>query len=467
MTHFSQLPSQVPGAPLCAADRLDTFYDYVWSRGAAAQIRSRRKMVSRQSAGLRKVASWFVPTDAECAAAKARLHTKKRDQKLAVLAAIDMWRSLTIEQAAAILGMPELLENSAAIIRDLYMLDLVDVGCFEGFTDRVVQTSDVGEWLIRPTRSAQYRTLIEPHLTFPEAVRVTGGQEFLTGGQYDRHNILASEFALRVAELTAASMVLGEKWSTQSGLLYEGWGHQDPYAHVNGRGDLTIVRRDGLRIVVEITASLGKSFQAKALRWASRLSAGSLEAQGTVVLFVTAGEQHPVSADRKSLHSQVRSAITQATRSHPGLPGTSRTSERMFVANWADLFPARHEASGDFTSLTCWSPAGVTASSPVTGPAPSWHSAAAAESDRVGMRSLLDEGDVIYRPGSALDPLALVSNSRALLGVPWWMRQERPPQVAMDLARAMWPNGLPNLQPSDLAGRGGAAAVTMPDRVLL
>ena len=433
-------------------NRLDPFHDYVWSRGSFAQIRSRRKMVARVNAGLRRPPSWFIPTDAEVEAAKQRLHTKRRDQKLGVLAVLDMWRSLTIQQAAAFLGMPELIDHEATIIRDLYALDLVDVGSFEGFSDLEVRTRDVGEWLIRPTRSARYQELVEPHLTYPESVKMTGGMEFMTGGQYDRHNVLATELALRVAEHTPTAMVLGEKWSSHAGLLYEGWGNPDPHPHVNGRGDLTIVRSDGLRIVVEMTASLGRSFHAKVDRWAQRLSSGTLETQGTVVLFVTAGEQHPISHDKKELHSQARAAVLAAVRVHPGLSSSSRTAERMFVARWDELFPARHEASPGFQLLQAASPVGVYQE----GADELWTP-----------RSVLDPNDVVYRPTTGLDPLAIIDNGSALLGTPWWFRDGSAPQVAMDAVKQMWPKGLPGVRPEDMAARGTAGRVTFPKRVLL
>ncbi len=445
-------PSRTPNAPLRAAERLDPFYDYVWSRGSYAQIRSRRKMVARVNAGLRRPPRWFTPTDEEVEAARLRLHTKRREQKLGVLAALDMWRSLTIQQAAAFLGMPELIESEAQIIRDLYALDLVDVGSFEGFSDREVRTRDVGEWLIRPTRSARYQELVAPYLTIPESVKVTGGMEFMTGGQYDRHNLLASELALRVAELTPASMVIGEKWSSHAGLLYEGWGNPDPHPHVNGRGDLTIIRSDGLRIAVEMTASLGRSFHAKVDRWAQRLSSGTLEAQGTVVLFVTAGEQHPVSHDKKELHSQVRSAVLAAVRAHPGLSSSSRTAERVFVARWDELFPSRHHTSDGFHLLQAASPVGTYRD----GVDELW-----------SPRRLLDLNDVVYRPAPGTDPLAIISNSTALMGTPWWFRDGSAPQVAMDAVKQLWPKGLPGVRPEDMAARGTAGQVTFPKRVLL
>ncbi|MHA3723827.1 hypothetical protein ACXR2T_08100 [Leucobacter sp. HY1910] len=447
--------SRLTGSDSASINRYDPFYDGVWERGQAAQVRTRRRMEARRAAGLGNRVHWFEPTTEEIVRAETRLVSSRWEEKLAVLGALDSWRSLTISQCAALTGMPQLLRNRAGIIRELYALDLLDVGHGESFSDWQVQQKDVAEWLIRPTKSARFEELIEPHLTYSESLRITGGRDWITGGQYDRHNILATEFALRIAEFSEAAAVLGERWSGASELMYEGWGRHDPYPEYAGRGDFTIVRSDGLRIVVEMTASAsGYSFQKKVDRWAQRLAADPLAAQGVVVLFVTIGDLHPVTGrrgDPKNLHAKVRTQLSQAVRKFPGTYD-NRTGERMFFIEWAELFPARHEQADDFAQLPAYSPVGA-------------YKAGAEEMWE--RKYLLNTGDMFYWPETGLAPAAVIENARTFLGTPWWLRTAPAPQVAVPLAKGLFPAGLPGVVAGDSRGRGVAGAFTLPPRTVV
>lgn len=452
---ITDLESRIPGSPSSSSRRLDPFYDGVWARGQSAQWRSRRRMVARRSAGLGRRVHWFEPSTEDIARAEHDLHRRSREAKLAVLGALDGWRTMTIEQCAALTGIPEILAGRARIIRDLYALDLMDVGHGEGFSDMQVQQRDVAEWLIRPTRSARYEELIEPRLTYSEALQITGAREWITGGQYDRHNVIATELALQLAEHSTAAAVLGERWSGASELMYEGWGRPDPYPQYAGRGDFTIVRRDGLRIVVELTASAsGASFEKKVDRWAQRLSADTLTTQGTVVLFIMLEELHPITGrrgDPKGLYAKVRNQITKSIRKYPGTH-ESRTGERMFFAQWSELFPDRHTRGFEFEFLPAYTPAGVYR----------------VDAENVWDRKLLlSEQEVFYWPAAGDEPTAVVDNARMFWCTPWWMRQEPAPQIALPLTRALWPQKIPGVVAGDQRPKGAAGAVTLPARVVL
>lgn len=450
---MSEARSRLTGSPFRATERLDPFWDSVWVRGAVAQWRSRRMMERRNTAGLTRAPKWFLPTTDEVEAARERLIERRLDLKLGVLGAIDSWRTLSIEQCATILGNRGVMTDYAGVIRDLYTLDLVDVGHIAGFSDLAVQRNDPREWLIRPTRSNQYQRLMKPLITLPEAVKVHGGRDFLTGGQYDRHNTLSTEFALRISEFTRAGAVLGEKWSNANELIFEEWGRHSPFPHINNRGDITLLRRDGLRVVVELTASAnGRAFDRKVARWAQQLSVQPVNDQGVVVLFLVCGEQSPKPGDTEAIRRKVQSSIVSAIRSHPGGPG-NLVSERMFVASWADLFPGRHQLVSGFDKLPALAPKNLIGT---TGMDRVWEPV-----------HLFDEAEVPFQPGPAMDPLAAVLNAGILYGSPHWLRTEPVPQIAGDLARRKWPNGLPGVRPEDLAGKGVSSAITPPPRLLL
>ncbi|MBC9927391.1 hypothetical protein [Leucobacter sp. cx-169] len=447
---LSAARSRIPFSPHRAAERLDPFWDYVWSRGSVAQWRSRRKEQSRRYAGVGRAASWF-HTDAEFVeAAGANLHRARREVKLGVMGALDSWRTMTAQQASAFLGESCLLTSSAQLVRELYALDLVDVGSDAGFSDKRVTGDDVREWLIRPTRSTQFQKLIAPTLTFPESVHLTGGDAYLTGGQYDRHNVLATELGLRLAEFTRAAAVLGEKWCGATELLFEGWGRTTPYPSLQNRADLAVVRPDGLRVAIEMTASAGgKSFDRKVAKWAQQLAVQPLSEQGTVVLFVVCGEQHPKTGDTDALRRQVQAAIVRAVRSFPGNPG-NLVAERMLVASWTDWFPGRHQLIDNFDKLPAWYPAKMVGAQ---GMEQVW-----------AQTELFNQAAFPYAPAAGLDPLAVAANARTLAATPHWMREDDIPQIAFDAVKEMWPAGPPGVTREQLVGRGARAAITLPER---
>src|SRR5699024_12495167 len=107
-------------------------------------------------------------------------------------------------------------------------------------------------------------------LTFAEHVAVTGGQGWDSAHRFDRHNVLTTELALRVAEFCDVATVLGEKQMGLPALLDAA--EINPAQEDLGRKlDAGLVRRDGLLIAIETTASVGESFRRKVTKWAQSL----------------------------------------------------------------------------------------------------------------------------------------------------------------------------------------------------
>lgn len=453
---MSLLPSRVPDPAFRAANRYDPFYDYVWTRRSVAQWREASQIRARRRVGLGRESAWFVTEEmSREAELQSVLSPTWRRARLGVLGCVHGWRTLTIQQAQAILGVPQLVSRNMALLRDLYAMGAVDVGHAGGFYDVPLVSDTPGEWLLRPSRSNTVAQRLFPYFTFPEQVRVSGGRHWVTGGQYDRHNVMAVEFALRVAEFTNAAAVFGESWSQAREVLFEGWGRQFPFAGgeygrgaLQNRGDGVLVREDGLRVVLEVQASARMDqLVVKVGKWARQLAVSPLSMQGTVVLFVALGDQSSKTETSITLVRQIRRAIQQALSEFPGA-GANRVADRLFAVEWEELFPARHEAVADIAALPVWGPSGFGRMVP---PEEVWR--------RV---RLFDPAEVSYVPDGGCDPLAVARNAGVLFASPYWLRRADTPQLAGDAARVLWPAGVPG-RDGWRGGRGGGA---IPDRLL-
>ncbi|MFC4225418.1 hypothetical protein [Lysinibacter cavernae] len=341
--------------------------------------------------------------------------------KLDVLGILDHWRTATVEQVAAFAGNERIASDRGSIIKDLFTLDLIDRGAMQSALPHR-QTAQRMQFL-RPTRSTSFNRLIKPKMTYAELVSVTAGRPFLTGGQYDRHNVLSTELALRVAEFTNVSAVLGEKVSDGATVAFEGWGQQVAYPGAGHRGDLTILRRDGLRIVVEVTASVNNAFNKKVEKWARLLSTRTMAETGFVVVFVAAESPDTKLHSEGSVITQIRNGISRATRVYPGV-GTNRTAERIFCVDWREWFPEPHASTNGFPVLVARRPTGVFGTPDLWEPA-----------------RILSELDVPFTPKPELQPLAAAHNAKSLRGQPHWLRTNHSNDTWKVAVNRLWPEG--------------------------
>lgn len=454
-----------------AGDRFDPFYDGLWEDGSSA-VWTNRELAARQDrAGFTKMPKRMLMTEQKALASL--WSGRYRAEKLRLLAALDSWRTLTCEQAAAMAGTTTLLDVQSTIPRTMWNLNLVDVGQFRGIAGRGFTRRG---WLYRPTRSTAFDDLIVPNLSWPEWVSVTAGMPFNAGGQFDRHNVLATELGLRALEFADVGTVLGEKLSRAELLC----SHMPQSLLPKGEtkaADLTIVRPDGLRIAVEITASATSTFAAKAERWAKLLDEAPLAESGLVVVFVVAkGAGLPMSAsqhraedefapmrtgvearaqaqaihDHNKVRSTVAKRIAAAVRNYPGQVG-DRVADRMFLASWQEWFPARGRLGADFLSMRTVSPSG-----PV--------------GDLWQERHLLGEGAMPFRPRDPEAVTAVLANAQALAGVPVWARHPGdapdPAELLMERAGRSEIPAAPST--SGLAvgeGQGAVGPTGLPERL--
>lgn len=467
-----RMTSRCDVAGLSAGERFDPFYDGLWEDGSSA-VWTVRELAARQDrAGFTRMPKQLLMSEQEATASlwSGRL----RAEKLRFLAALDSWRTLTCEQAAAMSGAPSLLDIQATIPKTMWNLNLVDVGQFRGLAGYGFKRRG---WLYRPTRSSAFEDLVAPNLSWPEWVSVTAGMPFNQGGQFDRHNVLAAELGLRALEFAEVGTVLGEKLSRAELLC----AHMPQSLLPKGEtkaADLTIVRPDGLRIAVEITANSSATFTKKVERWAKLLDEAPLAESGLVVVFVVAnGASLPMSSsahraldefaehrtgfearelaqgihDHNKLRSITAKRIAAAVRNYPGQVG-DRVADRMFVASWQEWFPARGRLGADFLSMRVLSP---------SGPA----------GDLWQERHLLGEGSIPFRPRDPEAMCAVLDNAQALAGVPLWAREPgtgpNPAELLLERAGRTEIPAAPSASGTVLGeGQGVVGPTGVPQRLL-
>lgn len=412
---FSALRSSTPASPVRAVHRLDPFWDGVWATGAGAQWLTYERLHRWDKAGLIRAEQQHRNLQVSAETALGRVE-QNWQSKLDLAACLYGWKTATVPQVAAMTGNLHLAVRRSRTVGDLFALSVADVGDVAGRFG--AGGNPVQARMVRPSTGSSFVKTMLPRMTFAEKVSVTGGEPWSASGRYDRHNVLTVEFALRVAEfLPEVASVLGEPFARVSDLLYTSVGREAPQLGVTRTGkpvrltragDAVLVRDDGVRIVVETTASASAtSVGQKALRWAEELSRRPFDETGVVVLFLTVDRHDPFDGgvDRRVTRDTAK-LIRAAVEQFPGR-GAVRTKDRMLVASWHDYFPAAHMVSEQFTRLTAHSSDGDT-----------WNE-----------RDLLDPGSV-PAPANMAAALDVVAAASGLRSVPHQLRfpVERRPQ---------------------------------------
>lgn len=386
MRPFSRM-STPPGV-VRPEERTDPFYDGVWRASAVTSWLTSPAVRAALDAGLVSY-----PRDMTPDAGLRPFRGAAGVRRAGVLACARMWGSLTIAQIAAITG-----ERTGTVMRDvkvLFRAGLVDVGA--ALPTGLRGWSWAPETLVAAGREADVR----PHLAelaWPTWLSVTADRAWVRGSASARHNALTCELALRAASWLDVGAVLGECLSGVDDLFGSGAGRER--IESAKRGDATLVRPDGVRLIIETTASATPALAAKAASWAQWL-AGSPGA-GVAVVFLVAP---PVDSAESSLAVGVRQAVLRAVRAHPG-GLVDPTGPRMVVVEWERWFPARGTVSDEFLSLRAQRP----------------------ESGEFVDVDLLSAG---VRGGDR----SVISATGLLAGVPWWLRRDDLDPMAPLMAR--------------------------------
>ncbi|GGG68065.1 hypothetical protein GCM10011374_35450 [Kocuria dechangensis] len=403
-----------------AGARVDPYWDRLWLPGSQAVW----------STAFDETGTSELDEDAGAAAAATLFSSvARRGSRIAALGVLDSWRTVTAQQLCAFTGSSEFAARTKPVPRAFFDGGVLDIGGFP----RALQRSSTAT-LYRPSPTTSFNTHLAPRLTYPEWLAITGGTGWSTGHQFDRHNILAAELALRAAEYT--SMVpLGEKFASVDLLAHSGLGKPVNLAG-NRTGDGVLVRDDGLRVVFEITSSAHHGVEAKVEKWARLIAERPLETSGLVVIFVLV--PHPdVTRNRQtpaSVASATKKKIGHVLRSFPSR-SPDAPANRIGVVSWADWFPA----AGTFTE------AFLTGTADFPG-------------EDLGQWRTQDLFmDYAFQPWSGFDATAVLDNVNALGATPHWQRTRAAGEIiGRPSTRAGRPR--PMTDPSSTRARGEPVA---------
>lgn len=449
---LSDLASACPNPDLDATSRLDPFWDGMWTGNTSTWL-SRDLAERKSEAGLLTLPPRLMGDHDESVDKMSR--GRSLTKQVTLLGALHSWRTCSTEQLAALTGNTDLLVPVNALTSAGFCSDLIDIAPSPTATTAAKRFGR--QMLLRPSASSVFDQTVKPRLTWAEWLAVTGGQDWTSGTQYDRHNLLATELGLRLAEYTDVATVLGERFSTVDLLAGSGIGR--PAMPVTDRrsGDLTAVRLDGMRVVIEVTATVSKRFGSKVERWVQLLSDTPMNESGLVVVFLIAALPDKSHAARH-VRSRVYNAVVKAVKKNPGT-SLDRTAHRIAVATWREWFPAAHKASDAFLSMRVDRPTGK-----VDGPG-RWE-----QCDLMGFNQMPFEA----KNSEAL--LAVVDNAGGLGQTPYWLRENtNPPTFITDLLAGVGLTDIPrpvSSRPDRVNGRphgqgiGAAGNWKVPPRLL-
>lgn len=397
---FDELRSANPVEATRTQHRDDPYWGNLWDYAASAHwtsLRTKRRMIASGRGRLRATESKWTPQQA-----MAKLATHRpvsRRVRLSALAAIGMWRTITPDQLAAFVGSAALgAERSTD--RDLLLAsELVQAGHLpSGVYGGGSYT------LLRPDYLGDFDTLAAM-TDYTDWVGITAGHEWTWGSQFDRHNLLGTELALRVAEFCDVATVLGESLGELADLMPA----ECNITTANRAADAVIVRPDGMKIAVEITSSNSKNLPGKIAKWGDMLAADTTKSLAVVFVEAAHPDRRVMKSSKEMLDTMRRSiaASGRASIDHQ----FADVAERMMLARWTDWFPEPGQVINEFSLL------------------PAYRATGASIDDRWQPVDMLGAFD-LDGPADTVRAQAVVDNAHLLYGTPHWLRD---PSRAMDL----------------------------------
>ena len=370
-------------------ERVDPFWGMVWPNSDGGPVLAWRSLESEQAladAGIRVTSR-----------PSGRRHTRTQDEaisllnkrrsRLITLGAINLWRTVTGEQLAAITGQSGLASPTSDVTGLLFDGGLIQRSRAQ-YAGRALDTMPE---VFRPAPQAGKMDLRQ-HLRFKDWMGVTLGTPPLQGHQYDRHNLLATELSLRAAEICPIRSVLGESaagWPR----LFDSKMRPNPHRSA----DAVWIREDGLKIALELTNAVTPATVTKIEQLAELLARDT--SRSVVFLFVVAAQ--PRDERTSDVAKRLRQAIKKSSHSSRSRI-LGEVEKRLTIARWESWFPAKGLVSRDFIPLRA-------------------QRYVAAEDDWVDTDLL----DPYSSPFDGAGSYALEETSRNLndvYGVPHWMR---------------------------------------------
>ena len=372
------------------SERVDPYWGVVWSSASdGGPVLAWRSLESEHAL---RDASIRIPSRPG-----GRRHTRTQDEaldllgrrraRLITLGTVNLWRTLTSQQIYAITGRPGVASSVSDEASLLFDAGLIQRGRFH-YAGRALDSMPE---VFRPATHTD-KIDLRQHLRYADWVGVTLGGPSIKGHLYDRHNLITTELSLRTAEMCPLRSVLGESAATWP-RLFPSRLTPNPYRSA----DAVWVREDGLKIAIELTATVTVPTIKKIDQLADLLARDTTKS--TVVLFVLAprpGQDHELDVGRR-----LRQAIKRASHSSRSRV-IAEVSDRLLIATWKSWFPVPGLVSREFVRLRA-------------------QRYAAADDEWVDT-DLLDPYDVLFSGAGSHEVEQTSTNLNSVLGAPWWMR---------------------------------------------
>jgi len=324
-------------------ERIDLYYaTELWERGSAGSINWRFRARARVGptllgTGTTRSAKRYVPNFLDDHAK----YLANSPTVLSVMAFLAAYHHATASQLCTASGASAATTRTA--LKKAYEAGLLKRGRFVAGAD-IYPTTFL--WTINdgPRLTAWLRSLTEA-----QKLAVTCGQPVGAGPNHAKHNMLAVELALRCAEVhPSLQAVFGELLGSPSLLL--------PSCTSHIRGDVVLVRADGLRIVLEfVQSSKARDLSEKLARWGHILKGANWNTNGLIVVFVSGNRANNKGALKDLLREHATALSPEGLRDAAGVlasPGeVARARQQIHIASWDDWFPASWRVSSDFAAL--------------------------------------------------------------------------------------------------------------------
>ena len=394
------LPTRL-GGNVQAARSLDPFYETFAAEGrdqGAISLARARDMAGKTPVRLPASYLRAHPTRPEDIVGGLRAR-----EVLNLLGTLISFGAVTNNQAATITGSPAWADPRSDVVASLFASGLISIT--NPYVGHGLGVAGDGSVAYQLGDTAVLRRLLS-RLSYAEWLALTGGREVARTQVHLRHDLLGLELALRAATHLKVGTVCGPRFSTFPDLTT---GCAFPTRSPGG-ADLTIVRDDGLRIAIEVTASITQGFKHKVHRWVRILTESPLENTGLVVVFLVAPPLAKAgNRVRRTTHHLVEDGIKHNIEAYlAGTPG------RIGVATWREWFPEPTIASDRFARLAVDRPTGRTSL---------WEEC-----------SLWEPGDLVLTAREPERLRSCIVYTALFAQTPWWVRERHhPAQLAADL----------------------------------
>ena len=257
------------------------------------------------------------------------------------IAIFSSWRVLTSQQFSAISGMEP--RNSRDFLTRLHRYGLLEQG---HISRDGTDTRPPRLWRLR--QGMELKGYLNA-LPDERKIRILNHIGIMSGG-HDRHDLIAAEIAIRASEtMPRLQGVLGERLSGAKELLPD-------QPDITSRGDLTIVRSDGLNIVIEVTTQPGvRTVKEKMARWGRLLGErGGVNNTGLAVVFLVANHEKEAGTltTLQRSHDKALTPMGLEKEGNPASPNIVKAARAsVFVAHMNEWFPSPWFISKDFVNL--------------------------------------------------------------------------------------------------------------------